>query len=222
MGLFLLCGPNQPTPANRGHSGMRIAGLRYGKRRHPPSARAGAAEGDSRSDRQELPAGRRSRSCAAIAPRSKWCSRPAEAANGKHYCFQHGTRHSERGRDAFSKRSARRASCNTRSQEIESVTVPLRTKQPFREKARSQPVLPVLSGSQAPHSFSLQEACKVKSEVTSLHSCHLLTRSDSRILSNLAVWIGPCPSTCLRTRTSDANRLGPVIQGHVRSPAASL
>ena len=153
MGLFLLCGPNQPTPANRGHSGMRIAGLRYGKRRHPPSARAGAAEGDSRSDRQELPAGRRSRSCAAIAPRSKWCSRPAETANGKHYCSPHGTRRSERGRDAFSKRSARRASGNTQSQEIESATVPLRTKQPFAEKGRPPLVLRVVSGSQAQASF---------------------------------------------------------------------
>jgi len=155
----LCCGPNQPTPANRGHSGMRIAGPRCGKRRHPPSARAGVAEDGSRSDRQELPAGRRSRSCAAIAPRSKWCSRAATAANGRHCCSPHGTRHSGRGRNAFSKRSAGRASCNTRSQEIESVTVPLRTKQPFAEKGRSQPVLPVLSGSQAPPSFFVAPGC---------------------------------------------------------------
>src|ERR1700675_3646694 len=132
---------------------MRIASLRYGKRRHLPSARAGAAEGGSSSVCRESPAGRRSRSCAAIAPRSKWCSRPAEAANGKHYCFPHGTRHSERGRDAFSKRSARCASCNTRSQEIELVTVPRRTKQPFAEKGRSPLVLRVVSGSQAQASF---------------------------------------------------------------------
>jgi hypothetical protein len=153
MGLFFRCGPNPPRPANRGHSGMRIAGLRYGKRRHPLSARAGAAEGGSRSDRQELPAARRSRSCAAIAPRSKWCSRPAEAANGKHYCSPHGTRHSERGRDASSKRSARRASCNTRSQEIEPVTVPPRTKQPIVEKGRSPLVLRVVPRSQAQAPF---------------------------------------------------------------------
>ena len=147
--------PNQPTPANRGHSGMRTAGLRYGKRRHPPLARAGAAEGGSRSDRQELPAGRRSRSCVAIVPRSKWCSRPAEAVNGKHYCFPHGTRHSERVRDAFSKRSARRASCNTRNQETELVTVPLQTKQPFEEKGRLPLVLRVVSGLQAQALFLL-------------------------------------------------------------------
>jgi hypothetical protein len=172
---------------------MRIAGLRYGKRRHPPSARAGEAEGGSRSDRQELPAERRSRSCAAIAPQSKWCSRAAEAANAKHCCSPHGTRHSGRGRDAFSKRSARRASCNTGSQEIESVTVPLRTKQPFAEKGRSQPALRVLSGLQAPPSFFFAPGSLQSQKRSHFILATLIAGSDSHILSNLAVWITSLP-----------------------------